>query len=228
MAESESQPTAPAQSKRAQQVASVSLIDRRRRVPCARTLFGPSRVVGLLQVGFSRARVPGLRHGKPKQEQACYGDAGKGQEGGAVSQADDHEASDCRRQRRSDTLRGDDGALRDVEPAGATHQVGDDDREDRAVDASSDAVEKLHADEPVWIVGQRVEHTAYGQDEKPDEEQGLSTPGVRFRADEHGHRNHDDLRGNDAGRHQAGPRVLVLQRKLLADERKHGRVGKME
>ena len=56
-------------------------------------LFGPPRVVGLLQIGFGRARIPGLRHGKPKQQQACSGDAGQGQEGGAVSQADDHKAT---------------------------------------------------------------------------------------------------------------------------------------
>src|SRR3981081_4126813 len=116
--DSESQPTtpAPAESKRTQQAPSASLIDRRRRVSCAGTdemsslnglrasigltrrrldqrLFGPPRVVGLLQIGFGRARIPGLRHGKPKQQQTCSGDAGQGQEGGAVSQADDHKAT---------------------------------------------------------------------------------------------------------------------------------------
>ena len=63
------------------------------------------------------------------------------------------------RQCRANALCSDDRALRDIEAAGAAHQVGDDDRKDRAVDAGADAVEKLHADQPVGIIGKGVEAT---------------------------------------------------------------------
>src|SRR5215471_17514450 len=50
-------------------------------------------------------------------------------------------------QRRPDALCRDDGALRDVETAGVTHEIGDDNGKNRAEDAGTDSGEKLHPDQ---------------------------------------------------------------------------------
>ena len=39
---------------------------------------------------------------------------------------------------------------------------------------------------------------------------------------------HDDLRRDNAGRHQAGPDTFILQGKLLPDQRQHGGVSHVE
>ncbi len=125
-------------------------------------------------------------------------------------------------------MRGDDRALCDVEASGVARQVGHDDGKDRAKDAGADAVEELHADEPGLVVGQRVKRAAKGQDQERGEEEAFVPPSVGARAHQHRHRHHDDLRSGDAGRHQAGAEILVLQRELLSNQRKHRRIREMK
>jgi hypothetical protein len=55
-------------------------------------------------------------------------------------------------------------AQADVESPGSVHKVLHDDREQRAENSGSDAVEDLHADQPVRVVGRRAEEAARRQD----------------------------------------------------------------
>ena len=52
---------------------------------------------------------------------------------------------------------------------GPVREVLHDDREQRAENSGSDAVEDLHADQPVRVVGKRVEEAARRQDGERDQ-----------------------------------------------------------
>jgi hypothetical protein len=60
-------------------------------------------------------------------------------------------------------------AQTDVESPGAVREVLHDDREQRAENSGSDAVADLHADQPVRVVGKRVEEAARRQDGERDQ-----------------------------------------------------------
>jgi hypothetical protein len=49
-----------------------------------------------------------------------------------------------------------------VEAAGAAHQIGDDDWENRAVDPRADAIQQLHADQPKRTISHWVEAATNG------------------------------------------------------------------
>ena len=125
-------------------------------------------------------------------------------------------------------MRGDDGTLRDIEAAGVSHELGDDHGKYSAKDSSADTVEKLDANQPCGIIGQGIERPANGEDEQRREKKPLVPPEVRFRSDEHRHRHHDDLCRHDAGGHQAGAEISVLQRELLPHQRQHRRVRQVK
>ncbi len=146
----------------------------------------------------------------------------------AVARLDDDQSRQRRRKRSPDALRGDDGALRDIEAAGVAHEIGDYHGKDSAKDSSADTVEKLDAHQPCGIIGQGIERTANGKDEQRRKKKTLVPPTVRFGPDQHGHRHHHDLRGNDAGRHQAGAEMPVPQRELLSDQRQHRRIRQVK
>jgi hypothetical protein len=61
-------------------------------------------------------------------------------------------------------LCGDDRALCHVKAAGAAHQIGHDNWKNRPVDTRADAIQQLHADQPIGIVREWIETTAKGQD----------------------------------------------------------------
>src|ERR1700746_4044176 len=61
----------------------------------------------------------------PADPKAARRNRAKGEERRAVAGLDHDNACERRRQRRSDALRGDDEALRDVEPPGVAHEIGD-------------------------------------------------------------------------------------------------------
>src|ERR1700722_3160501 len=189
-------------------------------------LFGGER--GARSARFSRSPRLGFGHDETIKRKAGSGYTGERQERRAISGVNDNEAGNAGRERSPDALSGDHRALRHVEATGAAHQIGDDDRKNRAVDAGADAVEQLHADQPKGVFGKRIETAANGQNRKRDQKERLASPGVRFGADQHGHRHHHELRREDTSGHQAGPQVLVLQRELLADQRQHGGVGEVE
>jgi hypothetical protein len=60
-------------------------------------------------------------------------------------------------------------AQADVESPGSVRKVLHDDREQRAENSGTDAVEDLHADQPVRVVGKRAEEAARRQDGERDQ-----------------------------------------------------------
>eukprot|EP01042_Synura_sphagnicola_P005831 gene5831-7443_t len=79
-----------------------------------------------------RAFMARLPH--EQQRQCDAGSDAKRDEGRAVAIADDDRAGDRGAQCAADALCGPDGALRDVEVAGANGEIGDDQRKERAED----------------------------------------------------------------------------------------------
>src|SRR6185312_3819564 len=86
-----------------------------------------------------------LGHAGGEDEEREEGGGAERQEGGVVAQMVDDLAGEQAAHRGADPLHGGDGALRQVEAAGAAHQIGDDQRHQRTVDAGADAVEQLDA-----------------------------------------------------------------------------------
>ena len=113
--------------------------------------------------------VIGIRAGFRKREEAdgCSNgcDRAEREEGRTVACLDDDQSSQCRRKRSPDALRGDDGALRNIEAAGVAHEFGDDHGKYSAKDSGADTVEKLDANQPCGIIGQGIERAANGEDE---------------------------------------------------------------
>src|SRR5579864_3637004 len=103
--------------------------------PCL-SLFGRER--GARSARFSRFPRLGFGHDETIKRKADRSDAGERQERCTVSGAHDHKPGKTGRERRTDALRGNHRALRHVETAGAAHQIGNDDRKNRAVDAGAD------------------------------------------------------------------------------------------
>jgi hypothetical protein len=131
---------------------------------------------------------------------------------------DDQPGSEPAR-RGADPLRGGDRPLRHIVASGAAHQIGHDQRGDRAKDPGADAVEQLHPDQPDAAVREGIEHGAQRQDAEPDQQDRLAPPGVGGASDEQRDRQHDHLRGDDAGRHHRRRPFLVGERQLLPDQR---------
>jgi hypothetical protein len=50
---------------------------------------------------------------------------------------------------------------------------------------------------------------------------------MRFPADQYCHRNHDDLRGDDAGRHEQGLASLIGLGELFTKQWQHRRIAKL-
>jgi len=111
---------------------------------------------------------------------------------------DDNKPGECGGQRRAYTLRCDYRALRDVKAASTAHQVGDDYRKDRAVDACADTIQQLHADQPIGIVREGVQTTPNCQDQERNQKQWLTSPFVSLCTDQHRHWHHYNLRRDDA------------------------------
>ena len=83
---------------------------------------------------------------------------------------DDNDTGERRGQRRANALCRDDSTLRHVEAAGAAHEIGDDHRKHRSIDARADPIQQLHADEPIRVVGQGVETSPNAQNRERDQE----------------------------------------------------------
>src|SRR6516162_8444290 len=95
-----------------------------------------------------------------------------------------YETGDSRRKGSPNALCGDNGALRSIESAGPSHQVGHYDGEDCSVDARPDAVEELHSHQPVRIVRKGVEGAAYRQDQQGYKKQGFAPPAICLSSNE--------------------------------------------
>ena len=130
--------------------------------------------------------------------------------------------------RRADPHRGRDGALREIETAGAAHDVGDDQRRQRPIDARANPVEQLDSDQPEGVVRQRIERRADRQHGEGDEKDRPASPIVGVSPDENRDRQHHALRGDHAERHHRGRFFRELKRELLPDQRQERRVGEVE
>jgi hypothetical protein len=106
--------------------------------------------ISVLRIGVFRLffLCAGFRHAEIEQQQAGCGHGRERDERSAVARMDHHNPRERRRQGSADPLGDIDRAEGRAKAAGPAHEVSDDDREDRAVNACADAVEKLYADEP--------------------------------------------------------------------------------
>ena len=130
--------------------------------------------------------------------------------------------------RGANPLRGGDRPLRHIVAPGAAHQIGQDQRGYRAEDPGADPVEQLHPDQPHTAVRKGVKHGAHRQDAKSDQQDRLSPPAVRVPSDHQRDRQHDHLRGDDAGRHHRRRPLLMRKCQLLPDQRQQRRIGEVE
>ncbi len=129
---------------------------------------------------------------------------------------------------RADALQRGNRALRGVETAGAAHEIGDDEGREGAEDARTHAVEQLDRDQPPALIGNRVERRAQRQHGIADQQDRLAPDTIGVAADEERDRQHDELRGDDAGRHHRRCRGGMRGGELLAHERQQRRVGEVK
>lgn len=80
-------------------------------------------------------------------------------------------------------------ALSDVEAASSFREIGDNQREQRAIEPGTYTIEQLHANKPMRIVREGVKHTANRQNEEAGEEQRFATPAVGLAPDQYARRN---------------------------------------
>ena len=177
---------------------------------------------------FRRVLVARLRHEREEDEESHGRGGAEGEERGGIAEMVDDVAGGQAADRRADPLSGRDRALREIETAGAAHDVGDDQRRKRLIDARPHAVEQLDANEPEGVVRQNIERRADRQDGEGDEKDRPSSPGVGVAADEDRDRQHHALRRDHAERHHRRRLLRELKRKLLADQRQERRVGEVE
>jgi hypothetical protein len=137
---------------------------RRHPEPPAYDARGPSLPI---RQGWLESRALRRKHYGPDGSHAAECDERR-----AVTGMHDDEAGERGRKCRAYALRGYDHALGHVEPPGAAHDVGYDDRKDRAVDTRADAVKELYAHQPVRVVRDGVKHAADGQHDKTGQKIG--------------------------------------------------------
>jgi hypothetical protein len=116
-------------------------------------LFGGERSVSSALLGFGRYMPLGFRHDKEVKCKTDSGYPGKREERCTVSSVNDDEPGECGGQGRAYALCGKHRPLRDVKPARAAHQIGDDYRKNRTVYARTDPIQQLHADQPISSPG---------------------------------------------------------------------------
>lgn len=95
-----------------------------------------------------------------------------------VAGGDHDRARDEVRHRGASTRRGRHRPQADVEAAGPVRHVLHDERKQRAEHAGADAVQQLHAHQPIGVVRERVEEAAGGQDREPGRKDRLAAPGI--------------------------------------------------
>ena len=117
-----------------------------------------------------RGFVARLGHEEKEDPPCDRGGGPKKEERRRIAEAIRHGPGRQRADRSPDPLRGGDGALREIVAAGPAHDVGDQERRQRLIDARADAVEKLHAEKPEGVVGKGVERRADRQHGEGDEE----------------------------------------------------------
>jgi hypothetical protein len=118
--------------------------------------------------------------------------------------------------------------LREVVSARPLGEIGDDDEEKCSEDSCANAVEDLDRNKRVGILGHCVENAADRQYGEADEKDRFAPPSIGFETDQHGHRHHDDLGGDDARRHKQGLAAPVADCELLAEEGQHRCIGEMK
>ena len=98
------------------------------------------------------ASAAGLSHCFRKRVEAEQGTESRNttecQECRAVTGMHDDKTGERRRKGCPNTLRGNNGTLRDVEAARVAHEVSHDDRKNRSEYPGTDSIEQLHADQP--------------------------------------------------------------------------------
>ena len=130
--------------------------------------------------------------------------------------------------RRANSHRGRDGALREIESSGAAHHVRNHQGGERLIDTRANAVEQLHPDQPEGVIRQGIKRRTDRQDREGDEEDRPASPIVGVAPDENCNRQHDPLRGDHTEGHHRGRLLRELKGELLPDQRQERRVGEME
>ena len=81
----------------------------------------------------------------------------------------------------------------------------------------ADAVQNLDRDEGIGVLGQCVKNAADRQDGKAGEKERLASPVVGLASYENSHWNHDELRRDDACRHEQGLDTFIALRELFPE-----------
>ncbi len=117
-----------------------------------------------------------FRHETEKDEKS-YGRSGaESKKGDAIAEMIDDDASSQGADRRANSLRGRNRALREIVAAGAMHDVGDDQRCERLIDARPDPVEQLYGNQPEGVIRQGIERRADRQGRERNEKNRPAAP----------------------------------------------------
>ncbi len=121
-----------------------------------------------------------------------------------------------------------DHALRQVEAAGAGREVGDHQDRQHRDDRAGHAVEQLDEDHDPGLADHREQERARSLGAEADEQQRLASPELGPIADPRRQDRDDDLRHDDQSGHEQRAERKLAQRQILADQRQHRSVGKLE
>src|ERR1019366_586153 len=111
----------------------------------------------------ARVEVSRFRHAKEIKQKSASRDASQNEKGSGKTRMNNDKPSQGCAQCRANALRGNHGALRQIEMAGAACQIRDNERKKRAIKAGTDAIETLDREQPNAIIRYGVEKTAQGQ-----------------------------------------------------------------
>jgi hypothetical protein len=145
---------------------------------CGSRLNAHQLAGGLVRFMCVDLRLAGLRHQDQKDRKRYQCDACEGEKGRAVACRHHDRAGDPIADRGADTLNGCDRAETHIVATGAAHEVGHDERREDAEYSSTDAVKKLHRDQPSAIIRECVKHAANRQDSECREKDRLAATAV--------------------------------------------------
>ena len=114
----------------------------------------------------------------------------------------DHFSAEEVAEGRADSHCSGQGTLRQVEAAAFPGPICNHQNSDYAENCVRDAVEQLDGDQSEHLLGERVKESPKGKHAKAQQEKGLSTMDIGEPADRRGGARDDNLRDDDAGRHQ--------------------------
>jgi hypothetical protein len=133
-----------------------------------------------------------------------------------------------RTQRCGDADCGADGALRQIETAGARSQVSDDDGGQDADDGAADTIEQLRRDQKAVTAGEGQERSPQRLGGEADEQERFAAALFGMIADPRGKDRDDDLRHDDQPGGPDRRRRCGIGRQVFADQRQHRRIGELK